>query len=185
MKRKIKILIDPGHGGCDVGAVGNISQEKDIALLYALNLYFELLNDGNFEPYITRNRDVYVTLNHRVLMAKEYKVDGFVSIHCNSFTKEDPNDSQIYYYNKNKDKPFADMVFEFIDDIDGKHSKWSGVKYGNYQVLRDLNDTNISAILIELGFMSNSQDEELLNSLDFQQKMVKMIYFGIKSYFFA
>ena len=181
--KKIKLMIDPGHGGHDSGAIGSISQEKDLTLMYGLDLYFDILNENKIEPYITRNRDMYVSLHDRVLLAKEMNVDCFVSIHCNSFITESPNDSQVYYYNKEKDKPFADMIFTFIDDVNHKTSKWSGVKFGDYQVLREFNNTQVYAILIELGFISNREDEKMLNSFDFQKKMVKSIHNGIKSFF--
>lgn len=183
IKNKIRLLIDAGHGGKDTGAIGKISQEKEINLIYALELYFALKDD--FEVYLTRDKDIFVKLRDRVELAKELDVDGFISIHCNASPSKKPNDTQIYYYNEAKDKPLADMVFEFVRDVDNKESKWSGVRFGNYFVLRELNNMRMPAILIELGFITNEQDELLLNDVSYQSKMCSAIAEGIKSFYLS
>ena len=178
-----KICIDPGHGGTDPGAVGSYSKEKDLNLLYAKGLRQLLIDDDRFEISMTREDDTYLKLSKRVLKATEEDVDVFVSIHCNSFTSDRPNDCQAYYYNKETDKVLADLIFAYIDRVDDKTSKWSRVDFGNFYVLRKLNNYPTASCLIEIGFISNEEDEELLNDDTFQLRFVNAVYHGIKAYF--
>ena len=178
---KPRLLIDPGHGGKDSGAVGKISQEKDLNLMYALELYFLLHND--IEVYLTRKNDMFVHLSERVKMAKELNVNGFISIHCNSATFKDPTGTQVYYYNKQKDYPFAEMVYNFAIESNNIKSKWNGIRYGNYYVLRNMEETLAPSILVELGFISNIENEKMLNDLNYQRNLSSAIANGIKSFF--
>ncbi|WP_297887283.1 N-acetylmuramoyl-L-alanine amidase [Sulfurihydrogenibium sp.] len=97
-KKKI-IVIDPGHGGHDPGAIANGLKEKDINLKVALKLKNYLEKDGRFKVYLTRENDTYVPLYDRTLIALEKKADLFISIHTNA--SENPNLSGTYVYTLN------------------------------------------------------------------------------------
>ena len=98
------IVIDPGHGGKDPGAVGKRgTQEKDIALAIALRLRDRLKHWNNFKVYMTRDDDTYVPLSKRVNFANEKHADLFVSIHTNSFPSENMNFIETYYFGPNSD----------------------------------------------------------------------------------
>ena len=83
-----KIVIDPGHGGHDAGALGRFSQEKDIALWIALELG-QLIKQHmkEVEVIYTRQKDEFVTLHGRTQVANKNNADVFISIHCNANTK--------------------------------------------------------------------------------------------------
>lgn len=183
--KQFKIMIDPGHGKEDGedGAVGSYSSEENLNLIYANDLFDYLICDERFLPIMTRESDVSVSLGKRVRMAKEYDVDMFVSIHCNASVSNKPNDTQVYYYDKTKDKPLADLIFAYADRVDGKTSRWSRTIFGDFYVLRNLKDEKFPAVLVEIAFLTNEEDEALLNDPDFQTRYTNAIYKGIKAFF--
>jgi N-acetylmuramoyl-L-alanine amidase len=97
--RKKIIVIDPGHGGHDPGAMANGLREKDINLKVALKLKSFLEKDPRFKVYLTREDDVFIPLYDRTLIALEKKADLFISIHTNA--SENPDLSGTYIYTLN------------------------------------------------------------------------------------
>jgi len=97
--RKKIIVIDPGHGGHDPGAIANGLREKDINLKIALKLKSLLEKDPRFKVYLTREDDRFIPLYDRTLIAIEKKADLFISIHTNA--SENPNLSGTYIYTLN------------------------------------------------------------------------------------
>jgi N-acetylmuramoyl-L-alanine amidase len=97
--RKKIIVIDPGHGGHDPGAMANGLREKDINLKIALKLKSLLEKDPRFKVYLTREDDRFIPLYDRTLIALEKKADLFISIHTNA--SENPNLSGTYIYTLN------------------------------------------------------------------------------------
>lgn len=181
--RQQTICIDPGHGGEDYGAVGDVSNEKSLNLFYAEMLYDILIQDERFLPILTRNKDIELNLSTRKDVAINNDCRVFLSIHCNASTSHRPNDTQFYYYSDVKDKPLADLLFAYTDRLDRKSSKWSRVMYGNYYVLRKLQTHPIAAVLIEIGFITNSDDEKMMNDPEYQDRYVRGLYKGLKAYF--
>lgn len=97
--KKRVIVIDPGHGGHDPGAIANGLKEKDINLKVALSLKSYLEKDPRFKVYLTRSDDKFIPLYDRTLIALERKADLFISIHTNA--SENPNLSGTYVYTLN------------------------------------------------------------------------------------
>lgn len=97
--RKKIIVIDPGHGGHDPGAMANGLREKDINLKVALKLKSLFEKDPRFKVYLTREDDRFIPLYDRTLIALEKKADLFISIHTNA--SENPNLSGTYIYTLN------------------------------------------------------------------------------------
>ncbi len=97
--KKRVIVIDPGHGGHDPGAIANGLKEKDINLKVALSLKSYLAKDPRFKVYLTRDNDTFIPLYDRTLVALEKKADLFISIHTNA--SENPNLSGTYLYTLN------------------------------------------------------------------------------------
>ncbi len=97
-ERKFRILIDPGHGGKDPGAVKRGSaKEKDINLEVAKSLYNLLKKERGFEVKITRDKDVFITLGNRATMGNDFKADVFVSIHANAAKRASANGFEVYF----------------------------------------------------------------------------------------
>ena len=105
------IVIDPGHGGKDPGAIGqNGTQEKDVALAIALRLRDRLKRWQNFNVYMTRDDDERVPLRKRVDFANEKQADLFVSIHINSYPSENMNFIETYYFGPNNDSKVSHLA---------------------------------------------------------------------------
>jgi len=177
------VVIDPGHGGDDYGAMGEYSNEKDINLSISKKLYNALLCDERFIPVLTRIGDQSILLQDRVKESIDANANVFLSIHCNASTNKRAHDSQVYFYNEVKDKPLADLIHAYTSNVDKRYSKWSRVEFGNYFVLRKQNTYPVSAVLLEVAFISNKQDEDLLNDDSFQIDYAQAVYHGIKAFF--
>lgn len=93
-----RIIIDPGHGGKDPGAMGNGLKEKDITLKVA-RLTAEKLREHNYEVILTRNSDRYLALEERTAIANTSKADLFVSIHVNAHPKRETRGVETFYLN--------------------------------------------------------------------------------------
>uniref|UniRef100_UPI0013D7A5A1 N-acetylmuramoyl-L-alanine amidase n=1 Tax=Klebsiella aerogenes TaxID=548 RepID=UPI0013D7A5A1 len=85
--RPIIIMIDPGHGGEDPGAMGKYkTREKDVVLQIARRLRALIDKDAKMKAYMTRNEDVFIPLKVRVAKARKMQADLFVSIHADALT---------------------------------------------------------------------------------------------------
>ncbi len=96
-KRQLTIMIDPGHGGEDPGAVGPTGvREKDVVLAIARMLKRQIDSQPGMRAILTRDSDFFVPLNTRVLKARRAQADLFVSIHADAFTRRGANGSSVY-----------------------------------------------------------------------------------------
>ncbi len=154
-----RIVIDVGHGGKDAGAIGiNGIQEKDVVLSIA-NEILRLNNDLNrpLDIYLTRYSDTLISLSDRTKLAKALNADLFLSLHCNHSDNPDARGIEIYVakaISKYSDDATW-LAFQLQEDLNkslGFESK--GVKFANFQVLRETVDY-CASILLELGFLSN------------------------------
>jgi N-acetylmuramoyl-L-alanine amidase len=102
---KKRIVIDPGHGGHDPGAIGpNKVMEKDIVLDIALKLKKLLDDDPRFQVFLTRDKDVFIPLPQRTAIANSKDADLFVSIHANSSPRKDARGIETYFLNWTDDE---------------------------------------------------------------------------------
>jgi len=100
-----RIVLDPGHGGHDPGAVGpNNLYEKDVVLDIALKLKKILAHDPNYEIFLTRETDVFIPLEQRTAIANSRKADLFVSIHANASPRRDAKGIETYLLNWTNDE---------------------------------------------------------------------------------
>lgn len=172
------ILIDPGHGGTDGGAVGNGLIEKDINLDIALRLR-ALLEAQGATVVMTRSSDSRVELLERSQMANLLLPDVVVCIHANSVISEGPNGTETYYFNAEElSRELALSVHKSLVDRIKLASR--GVFSKDYHMVAA---TLSPSILIEVGFLSNKQDSAMLADLSFRQKAAEGIYDGVASYF--
>lgn len=172
------IVLDAGHGGRDVGAIGATgSYEKDLTLKTSLILAEELTNLGA-KVILTRSDDEFIPLESRSAVSNNAIADAFISIHYNS-TPELPNVTGIntyYYYDHSID--LANHVQNEI--IQQTETRDRGIAFGDYLVIR----TNmVPSLLLELGFVSNEESEQLLLTNAYQTKLVTGIVNGLVKYF--
>jgi len=176
--RKI-VVIDPGHGGSDPGTTSITNKhEKDFTLPLSLKVQALLLKEPNIRVVMTRDSDVYPTRPERVQLANQLKADVFVSIHGNSLLNSpQANGTETYYYQRSSSKDLANVIHKYLVKAIGLRDR--GVKNESFQVIRE---TTMPAVLLEIGFLSNSAEEMILQSDDMQNKAAQAIVDGIKEY---
>ncbi|WP_062199769.1 N-acetylmuramoyl-L-alanine amidase [Massilibacterium senegalense] len=169
-----KIVIDPGHGGRDPGAVGNDLQEKDLTLILSkkIEYYLNTLYTGH-EVKLTRTSDTYPTLDERVAMANNWGADVFVSIHLNSSTSSASGyEDIIYSRNFASTARLQDIMHQQVGNVFSANSLT--VRHKRERIdLRVLNGTNMDAILTENGFISNEKDMSKMKQESFQNAVAK------------
>ena len=184
-----RIAIDPGHGGNDSGAKGRYLGllEKDINLKIALELQ-ELLEQAGAEVFMTRTTDARVdSSSHTADLLKrrdivgEYSPDLFISIHNNSWRDEYAKGSETYYnsgtLNSRQSQTAAGIVQASLIKAFGRKDR--GVKTCKDAVLQ-IDDP---AILVEILFISNKEEEALLAAPEFPAKAAAALFSGIDEYF--
>ncbi|MGL5348935.1 MAG: N-acetylmuramoyl-L-alanine amidase [Peptostreptococcaceae bacterium] len=151
-----KVFIDPGHGGSDSGAVGvNGLLEKNINLQVAKKVN-ELLKKQGLEVKLSRENDIYLSLDQRTTAANNWKADCFVSIHCNAYNGS-AKGIETYSYSTST----SDLANEVHSQVlaTKAYTVNRGVKQANFYVLRH---TNMRASLIEMAFIDNVDDSKIL-----------------------
>jgi len=175
-----RIIIDVGHGGNDSGAIGiNGIQEKDVVMNIA-NAVLKLNNklDNPLDIYLTRYNDTLISLSDRTKLAKALNADLFVSLHCNHSDNPDARGVEVYVANaasKYSDEStwFAFQIQDALNKGLGFESR--GVKFANFQVLRKTINY-CTAVLLELGFLSNWDESEYYESLTNCKVMAEKLF---------
>lgn len=181
------IVIDPGHGGFDPGKTGtNGENEKVINLKISQKLQEYLEQSGSY-VILTRETDEALGDNKnedfkkRKEIVNESEADILVSIHQNSFPKINAKGAQVFYYNSSESgKLLAQCIQDNIYNIADSSNQRQIKANTDYYMLRV---SKIPAVIVECGFLSNTEDEAKLNTEEYQQKMAWAIYSGIVDYF--
>jgi len=169
------IVIDPGHGGRDPGAVGpGGTKEKDVNLVIAHLVHTRLQQD--YSVFMTRKNDETVTLTARSALANAKKADLFISIHCNAATNPLANGTETYYASPTG----AKLAKHIHERLVGLGLKDRGIKQGAYAVLRN---TRMPAVLVEVAFISHAAEEIQLGSTRFLTDVADAICEGVYDYF--
>ena len=179
-------MIDVGHGGKDSGAIGiNGIQEKDVVLSIA-NEILRLNNDLDkpLDTYLTRYNDTLISLSDRTKLAKALKADMFISLHCNH--SDNPNARGIEVYVANVISKYLDEAVWLAFQLQGSLNKSlgfekRGVKFANFQVLRE-NITFRPSILIEMGFVTNSDEADYFLKPKNIKAMALAVLIGLYNY---
>lgn len=174
---RIVVMIDPGHGGKDPGAIGIRGlREKDVILPISKKVA-EILRKNGVNAVLTRNTDYFVSLKGRVVMSERRDADLFVSIHANSMglSRPDINGLEVYYYNSGK--RLADAVRKGITRKVKIRDR--GIRRARFYVLRK---TSMPAILVETGYVTGREDAAKLKQTGFRNQMAEGIADGILRY---
>ena len=218
------VMLDPGHGGIDTGAIGgNGSKEKHVVLAIAKNVRTILRNRG-IDARLTRTGDTFIPLYDRVEIAHQHGADLFMSIHADGFTNPSAAGASVFALsNRGASSAMAKYLSDrenAADDLAGKKAK--DKDHLLQQVLFDLVQTDtiknsltlgshilrqikpvhrlhsrnteqaafvvlkspsIPSVLVETSFITNPQEEKLLGTTAFRQKIANAIADGIISYF--
>lgn len=222
------IIVDPGHGGVDHGAVHSEVHEADITLAVSRKLYSLLSKDKRFTAHLTRDTDRAISLSERARIAKNKKADLFISIHVNSNPDRKAHGAEFYFQNQlppdeesmllahqenNEDGSSGPVPYEFLEknsypnevttivsdllDNDrvirssqlskmlklqwrgSKKSKNNSVKQAPFYVLSRI---TTPSSLVELGFITNSNDLIELTDAQAQSRMAEDLYRGLLAY---
>ena len=195
MKQKIygveghSIVLDPGHGGSDSGAIGPHGvQEKDITLVVAMKTK-ELLEKSGANVIMTRETDCDVyginatdrqELQARVNVGERArKAEVFVSIHCNAFSNANAHGMETYYYgNSYRGRKLATFLNEELAEFGGLSNR--GILTANFYVLKH---SRMPGSLIELGFITNYEEEAYLDDEEYQDRLAFAIANALGRYF--
>jgi N-acetylmuramoyl-L-alanine amidase len=171
------VVIDPGHGGKDPGAIGiGGTREKDIILPISLRVA-EVLQQNGVQVLLTRDSDYFVSLPGRVQMAERANADVFVSIHANSVGLNRPEVSglETYYYDSGLGLARAvhNRILQSVNVRDRR------VRKARFYVLRKI---SMPSILVETGYLTGREDIAKLRNPTYQNQMAEAIAQGILQY---
>jgi N-acetylmuramoyl-L-alanine amidase len=186
------IVIDPGHGGADGGAVGDNVVEKDIALKISLKLR-DYLQEAGALVIMTRETDTDLAsegtkglsnrkaedLRKRVELINEGSHHLFVSIHLNAIPSSQWSGAQTFYNPVNEE---SEALSRFIQDEIKRNLENTNRLAKNMESVYLLGEAEIPGSLVEVGFLSNPSERELLNTDTYQNKVAASIYQGIIRY---
>lgn len=172
------IVLDPGHGGDDTGALsidGHI-EEKTVTLAAAKQLQTSLEAAGA-TVYLTHETDDYISLDDICAFSEEKSADLFISLHADSTESANEATGTTTYYYYNSEQRLAETVSDELADL---LITSRGTATGNYQVLRE----NLQpSLLIEMGYMNNDEDLATLTTVNYQQQLAQSITQALLTYF--
>ncbi len=219
------VMLDPGHGGIDSGAVGEEgSEEKHIVLEIAHNIRQILSQHNGIEARLTRESDHFIPLAQRVEIAHQHGADLFMSIHADGFTSPSANGASVFALSN---RGASSAMARYLSEKENAADKVGGIKTQSdnpllQQVLFDLVQTDtiknsltlgshilrqirpvhhlhsqhteqaafavlkspsIPSVLVETSFITNPEEERLLGTTAFRQKIAGAIADGIVSFF--
>lgn len=188
------IVIDAGHGGLDSGGVGESgAYEKDLNLAIAMFLKEIAEADGR-TVLMTRIEDtsLHTTESSKIRVQKRSDLEvrkkilnetgaaAFISIHMNKFEESKYRGAQVFYANNDKSKLLAQSI---------QKSLIEGLNDGNTRVEKSIpssvymyKGTTATAVIVECGFLSNPDEEKLLQQTEYQKRVAEYMYVGIKNY---
>ncbi len=172
------IVLDAGHGGVDMGACGRQgTREKDVNLEVTMRLK-DLLEEAGARVVLTRTDDSFISLYERPFLANYLFCNLFLSIHSNNHTNFNVNGIEVYHHSE---RPEAKLLAEKVSErlVAKTRLNNRGVRANDFCVTRE---TQMPSILIELGYLSNYQEESILRTTEFRIKAAEAIFEGIMEF---
>lgn len=169
------VILDAGHGGNDSGTIEQSASEKEINLSVVLKMK-QLLENRGIQVILTRERDVFMELEERTEAAKACKADLFLSIHCNYYEDDSSIHGLECYYSQDSDegKYYAEKIMDSIEKSGKIPSR--NAKPADYYVLKN---TDLPAVLVEAGYLSNYMERTNLISEEYQEILAAELVEGI------
>ena len=218
------IFIDPGHGGRDPGAIGQLGTlEKDVTLKTSLLLAKALKTNKKFVPILSRDKDIYLSLRKRTMLAKKNNADIFISIHADSSKNKKARGISVFSLSDKASDKEAQLLAQRENEVDnllGEKEKIvdpliygtlikmfqreamndssnlaknilsnlektklavnRGHRFAGFSVLKSY---NIPSVLIEIGFLSNKQEEKKLLNSRYLNELSRGLAIAIHNYF--
>ena len=193
---RIFIIIDPGHGGMDSGAVNQYGENEAPINLEISKYLMTFLDSTGFNVEMTRynSRGLYnesgnttirekknEDLHNRIKIINESKADLVISVHLNSFTQSQYYGAQTFYKNKcEESKAAAEIIQQNLRNFLDKNNDRVPQSKRDVKVI---DNSNTPIVLVECGFVSNPEEGKLLSTPQYQEKVAWAIYAGIIEYF--
>jgi len=181
------VVIDAGHGGPDPGKPGKYGKDEDELNLEIAQKLRELIEESGGIVVMTREDDTLSDsslskdLKNRVVKANEVIADVLISIHLNSFSQSKYKGAQVFYQNNSeKGKLLAELIQQELRNTLDPDNDRMAKSSNSYYLLRN---AKMPAVIVECGFMSNPEEEKLLNDEKYQYKIAWAIYKGLIHYF--
>ena len=179
-QNKFYVVIDPGHGGPDPGAIGISGIRETDVVLEVSKIVSRLLSEKGVKVRLTRNKEVDLDLPPRVYFANRTNADIFVSIHANASRgkRRDINGLETFYYRGWRGRSLAKKIQKQILRV-SPGSPDRGVKQGRFYVLKN---TKMPAVLVEVGFLTGRLDAKRLEKNTHRKRLAYAIAKGILEY---
>ena len=179
-QNKFSVVIDPGHGGPDPGAIGIGGIRETDVVLEVSKIVKKLLSDKGIKVRLTRKNEVDLNLPRRVSIANNSDADIFVSIHANASRgkRRDINGLETFYFRGWRGRLLARRIQKQILRV-SPGSPDRGVKQGRYYVIKN---TRMPAVLVEIGFLTGRLDARRLEKTAHRKRMAYAIAKGILEY---
>ncbi|WP_199614869.1 N-acetylmuramoyl-L-alanine amidase [Paenibacillus alkalitolerans] len=177
-EKQFRIMIDAGHGGHDPGAISKTGKyEKDFTLAVAKKTAALMEKEKLLLPVLAREGDVYSSPADRAAAANNSAVDLYVSIHANTAPSSSVRGTETYYW-RDDSAALAEIIHSNVLKAVGSSDR--KVKKNNFLVVKD---TTMPAVLLELAFLTNPDDEAKLFNEQIQDKIAEAIVISIKQYY--
>ena len=179
-QNKFSVVIDPGHGGADPGAIGIGGLRETDVVLEVSEIVKKLLSEKGVKVWLTRRNEVDLDLSPRVSFANRKNADIFVSIHANASRgkRRDINGLETFYYRGWRGRLLAKKIQKQILKV-SPGSPDRGVKQGRFYVIKN---TNMPAVLVEIGFLTGKLDARRLEKATHRKRIAYAIAKGILEY---
>ena len=181
-QNKFLVVIDPGHGGPDPGAIGIGGIRETDVVLEVSKTVKNLLSEKGVKVRLTRTNDVDLDLPPRVSIANNTNADIFVSIHANASRgkRRDINGLETFYYRGWRGRLLAKRIQKQILIV-SPGSPDRGVKQGRFYVIKN---TRMPAVLVEIGFLTGRLDARRLEKITHRKRLAYAIAKGILEYLY-
>ncbi|MGO0121950.1 N-acetylmuramoyl-L-alanine amidase [Desulfothermobacter acidiphilus] len=177
-----KIVIDPGHGGSDPGAIGPTGYQEKAFTLAVARLLATKLRERGAQVLLTRDSDVTLDLAPRVEKANCWEADAFLSIHANASTDSSVAGLSTWYCPSGFCPKGSSYLARCVQEAMVQELQLPdlGVRTANFYVVRY---TQMPAVLAEVGFISNPGEESLLRTPEFQERVAQALVSGLERFF--
>ena len=181
-QNKFSVVIDPGHGGPDPGAIGIGGIRETDVVLEVSKIVKKLLYEKDVKVWMTRKNEVDLDLPPRVSFANNKDADIFVSIHANASRgkRRDINGLETFYYRGWRGRLLAKRIQQQILRV-SPGSPDRGVKQGRFYVIKN---TKMPAVLVEVGFLTGRLDARRLEKTTHRKRLAYAIAKGILEYLY-
>ena len=188
-EKKMVVVIDAGHGGTDPGNLHQqegLKDEKDLNLAMSLKLggYIEQFLGHRITVVYTRTTDVFIPLEERVRIANNLKADYFISIHCNATDNASVvgTETHIHTFESTVSNKLAHEIQKQFKERAGRSSRGVKLKNDRLYNLMVLKESNMPAVLVETGFMTNAMEEIYLNSEKGQDIIASAVFRAFRDF---